>query len=313
MDVALVSQNISIGFGTDSTGIAEHAMGWKLDVAIPVLGPIIRETVFVDGDSRRIDGEIHLAEGKGVVAGCLVRRGIPGSLEVSVQEAYRELFRILGKRRSLYRVWNYVPRINAVTNGLENYWRFNIGRSRAFAEHYGADFIGRIPAASALGIDDDCFALAFVAGDRAPRYVENADQIPAYRYPAHYGPKAPTFARGTVVDIAGQRTGFLSGTSSVKGHRTLAAGDFEEQFRVTLDNIRIVTGAMGFGGALESTSGCEADFRFFVRNAADGEKAKRLFEQLRGARVRQVIYLRSDICRADLSLEIEAVFREPFA
>ncbi len=309
MAVALASQNITVEFGTKATEVTEFEGGWKLAVAMPVLGSGASAMELFQGDTRRRERGYQLVDGDGIVAGAMVWRGVAERLEWPVYEAYRDLFRIIGKGRSLYRVWNYVPRINVETSGLENYRHFNIGRHRAFEEFYGPAFSGRIPAASALGVDEDCFAIAFVAGVRVPDPVENPDQVPAYRYPGEYGPKSPAFARGSVASIAGRRTGFLSGTSSVKGHLTVGGGDFDEQFRVTLDNIRLVAQSMGFGDAMGPNPGIESEFRFFVRNGEDAGRARRLFEALPGAERRKVIYLRSDICRADLSLEIEAVFR----
>ena len=229
-------------------------------------------------------------------------------LENPVYRTYRELLEILDGR-SLYRVWNYVPQINEETGGLENYRSFNIGRFRAFEESYGDGFEGRIPAASALGIDEGTFALAFVAGRAAGQPIENPEQTPAYQYPGQYGPKSPSFARGLVAEINGCRTGFLSGTSSVKGCETKATGDFEEQLRITIDNMRIVTDTMGFENAVDAGYEGQRFFKCFLRNPGDYARAREIFGAAVGEKgIEVTTFVKSDICRADLDVEVEGVF-----
>jgi chorismate lyase/3-hydroxybenzoate synthase len=70
----------------------------------------------------------------------------------------------LTKDWNLYRVWNYVPYINEEAFDLENYRSFCKGRSLAFEAFYGEDFNVKMPAASAVGINDNKLVLYFIAG-----------------------------------------------------------------------------------------------------------------------------------------------------
>jgi hypothetical protein len=57
--------------------------------------------------------------------------------------AARELYvRLLAASagHSLYRIWNYVPGINASHHGVENYHAFCLGRAQAFEAGYGENF-----------------------------------------------------------------------------------------------------------------------------------------------------------------------------
>ncbi|MEZ5302863.1 MAG: hypothetical protein R3F11_19825 [Verrucomicrobiales bacterium] len=205
-------------------------------------------------------------------------------------------------------MWNYIPAINEETGGLENYRRFNLGRWSAFRDSFGSEAIGRMPAASAVGCDGERLAVAFLAGRAAATYVENPEQIPAYHYPPDYGPKAPSFARGAVVEIGGRKVGYLSGTASIKGHRSVGHGDLRAQFETTLSNIRIVSNRMGYAGATDPGAKSAHEFKAYVRRAEDGSKVAQWLAEAAGISPDAITVLRADICRAELDVEIEAVF-----
>ena len=310
MPLALDTKSLRVCFGEADSGCRVSADGGvELSLNMPVLGEVHSESLFELGETARQQGDFHLLEGPdGLLAGCVALPSVAFPLEAAVYQVYRQLFEILDGR-SLYRVWNFVPHINAETGGLENYRSFNIGRFRAFEECYGGEFDGRIPAASALGIDEGSLALAFVAGEKPGQPVENPDQVPAYEYPCEYGPKSPSFARGMVANIEGSRTGFLSGTSSVKGCQTKAAGEIEEQIRITIDNMRIVSKAMGFVNAVTPDFSGRQYFKCFLRDPANYALAKNIFAEAVGEQgIAATTFLKSDICRADLGVEIEGVF-----
>src|SRR5690606_23756156 len=121
-------------------------------------------------------------------------------------------------------VWNYVPYINQISEGLEHYRQFNIGRWLAFETLFGRDLRSFMPAASAVGITSNAVMLTFIAGTRQPQYLENPSQVPAYHYPSEYGPRPPSFARAVLVQNTHRSPaciqGYLSGTASIEGHQT---------------------------------------------------------------------------------------------
>jgi len=226
------------------------------------------------------------------------------------ERAYRDLFAALEETgcRHLLRIWNYLPQINGDGGGLERYRQFNAGRQKAFVDAGQAAFDGA-PAACALGIHQGALSVRFLAGHTAPLAVENPRQVSAYRYPAAYGPRAPTFSRAALAEIGGGDVAlFISGTASIVGHETVHVGELLPQVQETLRNLAAVIAA-----ANERTSAvfdlAALDCVVYVRHSADAPLVKRALEEALGAAAHTVshaVYLEADICRQDLLVEIEA-------
>ena len=226
------------------------------------------------------------------------------ALERATEHAYREIHAALGATGfpHLLRVWNYLPGINRESHGTERYRQFNRARQDALLA-CGRRIRGSVPAASALGSAAGPLAVYFLAGRAAPECLENPRQVSAYHYPGQYGPCAPSFSRATLVRHGGA-TLFISGTSSILGHRTVHAGDPAAQTRETLTNIEALLEAARRRGAgrfpLESLA-----YKVYVRHPQDLPLIRAELDAAVGAAAR--VYLQADICRHDLSVEIEAV------
>ena len=76
-----------------------------------------------------------------------------GALLRATEIAYQEVFDVLSEtgHPHLIRIWNYLPQINAQSDGDERYRHFNSARQTAFLKS-GRAIMGTVPAASALGI-----------------------------------------------------------------------------------------------------------------------------------------------------------------
>ena len=190
----------------------------------------------------------------------------------------------------LLRVWNYLRDINRIDDGLERYRAFCAGRYEAFAKH-GYAMRGDLPAASAVGMGGGGVASYFVASREPVVSVANPRQVNAWEYPPRYGPRSPSFSRAT----HGAGLVFVSGTASVVGHETVHVGDVAAQLEETLVNLDAVVRA---AGASEIVM-----MKVYVRDAGD--------YPLIAARLQRfpAIFLRADLCRADLLVEIEAIAR----
>ena len=226
-------------------------------------------------------------------------------LQHAVEHGYRAIFAVLEAEGcgNLLRVWNYLPRINAIEHGSERYRQFNTGRQHAFAA-CGRALSGNVPAACALGVAAGVVEIGFLACRRTPQAVENPRQVSAYDYPADYGRHSPTFARAALLDHAGQWLLFVSGTASIVGHRTLHVGDAVAQTREALANIDAVLAEAGrLAGRVFDARGlaCVA----YVRHARD-LPAVRAEIRARLGEAAAVAYVQADICRDDLLVEIEA-------
>lgn len=233
-------------------------------------------------------------------------RTVDGDIEAATDELYRDMM-VAARGRHLARIWNYVPAINATgPTGLENYRAFCRGRSLAYEREFGGDFRRHASAGSGVGCEGDRLAVVFAACEAGVSHVENPRQVPAYDYPLQYGPRPPTFARATVVEESDRRIVFISGTSAIHGHATVAPGDTESQLRCTLENLREIGRACGLGSDLGGTSLSRSHVRVYLRRAADQPAVAALMESAWLGGPHRISYLKADICRRELNVEIEA-------
>ncbi len=237
-------------------------------------------------------------------------RCIEGGLQPAAQQAYAALFDVLADSTCphLLRLWNYVPDIN-VDDGLgERYRQFNAGRQRAFIDARCSAFSGA-PSACALGSSAGGLRVQFLAGSNAPLAIENPLQVSAYHYPIDYGPTSPTFSRAAVADAGGGRhVLFISGTASIVGHASVHVGNVRRQTQQTLDHIdALCTEAARRSGAVFDAG--DLACTIYVRHAEDLPVVRDQFERHMGPASRAAcgaLYVRADVCRAELLVEIEA-------
>jgi hypothetical protein len=273
--------------------------------------------LFSDARAVGEGGGFALYETQDWLVGAAVAETDAANLEAATERLYAGLFaeaRIRG--RHVARVWNYVPSINAVgAGGLENYRVFCRGRAKASAR--AGERVP--PAASAVGGADGRLAVLFAAPRAKPRVVENPEQVPAYKYPEDYGPCAPSFSRASQVTANGQRWTFVSGTAAIKGHASVGLDDLAGQIECTLDNLRLISGACGLGdmvaaGGAGFGTGAGTDverhFKVYLRHEADLAEARAKLGRGLLRDGDRVVWLRSDICRAELLIEIEATVVE---
>jgi len=73
----------------------------------------------------------------------------------------------------------------------------------------------------------------------------------------------------------------------------------------TIHNLGAISQASGLGGDLGVTRGGERHFKIYIRNKADFSSVKQALERNFLSAADKVSYLRADICRTELNLEIE--------
>ncbi len=313
--LALETKSIRAVFGQEKTACIATQNSIDLHLKIPTFGSNNTEELICEepGNIYQKLG-FHLLETTDKLAGVLVHKA-DFPLEKGAYEIYLNFIE-LTKDWNLHRVWHYVPYINEDTEDLENYRSFCKARSLAFESFYGQDFEVKLPAASAVGINDDYLVMYFIAGKKEGTHIENYEQVPAFKYSKKYGPRSPSFARGTVISQEGKNIGYVSGTASIKGEKTVSP-PIAEQLHTTMDNICIVCEQMGlaergsFYGPMPDPAKYDRHFKVYIRHPSDVTYIQEEFPKIIGATdTDQVIYLRSDICRSDLNLEIEAIVEE---
>jgi hypothetical protein len=310
---AIDEPQILIHFGEKVSQIAGGEATGVLQLGVPWLAGRKQETVSLPKGKASRSGNLITLENDSYLVGAATV-DVSMRMEEPVHQVYKEVLDACASRgMHLHRAWNYVPRINEMDHGLERYRQFNIGRWLAFEESFGRDLRSFMPAASAVGSDGNQFAVFFVAGKTQPQYLENPSQVPAYHYPADYGPRPPSFARAVLVKCARETVGYLSGTASIEGHRSVGEGDWHAQFRTTLHNIQIMFERMGVAQILSprARSGQSRlvmrDFKVYLRHPEALPLVQEWLAEETGLTGEQVMFLQADICRTELDIEMEAV------
>ncbi|HTJ92515.1 MAG TPA: Rid family hydrolase [Pararobbsia sp.] len=239
----------------------------------------------------------------------------PLPIEIATSEAYDALFGCLESEGYPYlaRVWNFIPDIVGEQGGHERYRLFNHARQAAFAAA-GRTVTGDVPAATGIGLDARRLRIHFIATRVRPLPIENPRQVSAFHYPAQYGPKSPTFARAVVVPFSSGPVLLVSGTASIVGHETMHRGDVVAQTRETFSNLAALVDEAnrcwaaqpgGVRGGVRFSLDSAA-LRIYVRDAANFAAVRHVVEAHPGAGNATRLYVRGDICRPDLLVEIEA-------
>jgi enamine deaminase RidA (YjgF/YER057c/UK114 family) len=224
------------------------------------------------------------------------------SLEAAVEDAYLGIFDFLDKTgfTAPIRFWNYLTSITDDDRGLERYRRFNIGRHQAFSARLRQPVP---PAASGVGGHQGASVIYFLAAREPAKAVENPRQVSAYAYPPIYGPRSPSFSRASIHALGPTETLFVSGTASIVGHETRHRGDLAGQIAETTENLRTLIGA-----AEQTASAPLGDhwaLKVYLHDPAYREAVNPAINAMFGADC-QRLYLRGDMCRSDLLVEIEA-------
>ena len=233
-----------------------------------------------------------------------------GDVEQAAREAYQRLITCVRPSAHPYllRIWNYFGAINAGDGDGERYRRFCVGRAA------GVDgrFNDPPPAATAIGSNTAVEAgylqvIALCA--RAPAIaLENPRQTPAWRYPREYGPVSPGFSRGALLDADTATPRLLaSGTASIVGHISRHVDDVGAQLLESVDNLQAL---LDEGSALLhrrfGLAGCEA-LRVYLRDPGDLARVQEAMAST-GLPAERVVYLEGEVCRRELSVELEGVF-----
>jgi enamine deaminase RidA (YjgF/YER057c/UK114 family) len=205
------------------------------------------------------------------------------------------------------RQWNYIEGlldIHADACGAhQGYQAFNDVRTLAYGP---AEFPAGYPAATGIGQAAGGVVLEFLACD-LPADVSvvpfsNPRQVDAHRYSAGQlvgesledlpSKTTPKFERAKLVARGREQVIFVSGTAAIVGEESVAPGDVAEQTRTTIENIAALIGGRRL-----------SRLRAYVKNKADVPVVRTICEEAFGPI--PALYVRADICRDDLLVELE--------
>ena len=221
--------------------------------------------------------------------------------------AYRHLLRAVrgSPQPNLLRIWNYFAQINRGAGDDERYRRFCVGRAHAV----DAAFNQPPPAATAIGTDGEPGVVQLIAlCTRTPGVaLENPRQTPAWQYPREFGPVPPGFSRGALTGAGDGLRLLASGTASIVGHVSRHVDDLEAQIAETFANLHaLLDEAAHRSGRIFTLDGCES-LRVYLRHREHLERAQAALRQQLGD-LAPVLFLRGDVCRRELDIEVEGVF-----
>ena len=253
-------------------------------------------------------GDIYYRSTSALIFGRILIASDNGSIESITQNIYRQINQLQQELDypQMIRIWNYLPWINRHDDGMERYQSFCVGRHQAIDTSQG--FEAHLPAATAVGTQDDNILVYFLAAREEGIQIENPMQVSAFDYPARYAPKSPAFSRAIVKQWGKSKHLYISGTASILGHETRHKNELLEQLDECLNNIDILIAEanaqanLGISNASQLTA-----IKIYLLNEGSlGAVMSHVRERL-GHEI-NVLVLSADICRLDLLLEIAGVY-----
>lgn len=206
----------------------------------------------------------------------------------------------------LVRTWNFFSDItDDGYAGSNNYQLFCSGRSRAYQQQSLVE--QAYPAATVIGTQQPGLQIFFIAAKQSGIGIENSLQVSAFDYPSIYSQDPPLFSRALLHRNQSQEILFVSGTASITGHDTQYAGDINRQTEICLTNIeQLVSTAVIEQKMTAITLRDFSQFKVYIKNPKDIDTVRTHIQQILGPSA-PVYYLHGDMCRSDLSVEIEAL------
>jgi chorismate lyase / 3-hydroxybenzoate synthase len=227
-------------------------------------------------------------------------------------DVYRALRQTIDETaaKNIVRIWNHIPGIHDPLDAqCDRYMHFNAGRFAAMCEWFGgADRIPEsVPAASGVGHEGQDLIVRALATTERGIPVENPRQVPAFRYSKRYGPIPPCFARATRIAIPRPAL-LIAGTAAITGEASQYLGDLQRQLELTLENLRILiqAGVPELPASVDPLSKIDCA-RIYVAQSQDIPVVRDALQNRFGANTGSMEFLRADLCRADLLVEIEGV------
>lgn len=217
-------------------------------------------------------------------------------LHEATSGAYRRIEAELRARGTIHpvRLWNHIPGIHEpMGDGLDRYMVFNAGRYEALSEWFGGKetFDTRVASASGVGHSGRDLVIHCLASDRPGRAVDNPRQVAPYRYSRKYGPLPPCFARATLIESLV----LVGGTASIVGEASVHLDDLPRQVEETLTNLAVFASLDRY-----------RDVRVYYPDPARLDELRGLLrDAFPGAD--GIEWVRADLCRAELLVEIEGI------
>lgn len=238
----------------------------------------------------------------------------PQSLDVSiaiqskeVSDTIKEIMEIESMPvNSIVRQWNYIEKITEFHEDRQNYQAFNDARSVLYDQ---TEWENGFPAATGIGtqwggIMIDLNATLACNEETEITPIDNPLQVAAHAYSqtlllgktdeALSRKTTPKFERAKQVTQCGDGVLYVSGTAAIRGELSLEGMGIEEQTRITIENINVLTDNRPL-----------SILRVYLKNTEELDRAKAVIQKL--CPNQPAVYLQADVCREELLIEIEGI------
>lgn len=208
---------------------------------------------------------------------------------------------------SIVRQWNYMEKITAYDDqDRQHYQAFNDARSLFYDQ---TEWIHGFPAATGIGtqwggVMIDLNATLAYNTQTTITPIDNPLQIAAHAYSQDLllgepdeqlaQKTTPKFERAKQVTQCGEGVLYVSGTAAIRGELSLLDVGIEEQTRITIENINVLTGHYPL-----------CIIRVYLKNSEKLSGAKAVIDEL--CPHLPTAYLLADVCREELLIEIEGI------
>jgi len=212
----------------------------------------------------------------------------------------------------MFRHWNYIGNILEISDGRQNYQRFNEVRARYFSSTFFPD---GYPAATGIGMNfpgvivEACF---LTSGEYRQLGISNPMQLSAHQYSEKVlvspggGKSTPKFERAKAIVNHEGSTIFVSGTAAVIGEDTSSSDSPEEQTVQTLQIIQRLIERENLERYINLDKRTEFFYKYVRIYIKNGYISDHIKEQVEHAFPdTPSVYLTADICRDRLLVEIE--------
>ena len=224
--------------------------------------------------------------------------------------AYRNLLNVVQSTRHprLLKIWNYMGGINDGEGDQERYRRFSTGRAMAFKEVGMQD--SDAPTGTGIGTTHaNGLAIIALSSRKKIHLSENPRQISAFHYPRRYGPRSPKFSRAGLLDMQNYHLYLISGTASIVGHESVHPDDTAMQLNETLRNLDALCDEFSLINPdwPPLNLGEQSILRVYLREPDDYDYVARQLEKALAPGRYEATFLHGDICRSELTIEIDGL------
>ena len=251
----------------------------------------------------------------------IISGGIYASQDGSIGEQAGEIFQRMGAILSteglvvndIVRQWNFIEHITSCSAQGQNYQQFNDARSRFYS---GAEWSNGYPAATGIGAEGGGVAILFVAvrhSSNISRAVDNPLQISAHAYSQQVliegrekQKSTPKFERARWVGSTPKDMIYISGTAAIRGEESLQA-DAAEQIAMTMENIAhlVSTENQSRHDVPQPKARQYEILRVYVKREESWREIANWINK--NCPCQNVAFLKADICRAELLVEVEGI------